>query len=114
MKSKFKLLNSNYVNNENNANNNSNISLLLKSKANSSIYTTSKDDVDSNKYKYDDFNNVYKEKTMSNFNQSRNNNLFTLLNRHKIKNNNINQSNTIININSYLSKNYSTNNLKKK
>ena len=113
MKSKFKLLNSNNVNNENNANNNSNISLLLKSKANSSIYTTSKDDVDSNKYKYDDFNNVYKEKTMSNFNQSRNNNLFTLLNRHKIKNNNINQSNTIININSYLSKNYSTNNLKK-
>ena len=113
LKSKFKLLNSNNVNNENNANNNSNISLLLKSKANSSIYTTSKDDVDSNKYKYDDFNNVYKEKTMSNFNQSRNNNLFTLLNRHKIKNNNINQSNTIININSYLSKNYSTNNLKK-
>ena len=50
---------------------------------------------------------------MSNFNQSRNNNLFKLLNRRNLKNNSISQSNTIININSYLSKNYSTNNLKK-
>ena len=124
MQTNLKLLNSNTIYNENNANNNSNISLLLKSKANSSIYTSSKDDIDSNKYKYDEFYNAYKEnqlkdnlmnknRTMANFNQSRNNNLFMILNKRKIKRNNISQSNTIININSYLSKNYSTNNLKK-
>ena len=124
MQTKLKVLNSNTIYNENNANNNSNISLLLKSKANSSIYTSSKDDIDSNKYKYDEFYNVYKEnqlkdnlmnknRTISNYNQSRNNNLFTILNRQKIKKTNINQTNTIININSYLPKNYSTNNLKK-
>ena len=54
-----------------------------------------------------------KNRTMANFNQSRNNNLFMTLNKRKIKRNNISQSNTIININSYLSKNYSTNHLKK-
>ena len=50
---------------------------------------------------------------MSNFNQSRNNHLLKILNRRKIKKTNISQANTIININSYHSKNNSTNNLKK-
>lgn len=127
LQTKMKLLSSNIRHNqknENNTNNNSNLSLLFKSKANSSIYTSSKDDIDTNKYKYDDFYNIYKEnqlkdnllnknRTMANLNKSRNNNLFTIVNRRNIKKNNINQSNTIININSYLSKNYSTNNLRK-
>jgi len=106
-----------------NTNNNSNMSLIFKSKANSSIYTTSKDDLD-NKQKLDEFYTIFKEnqindniinknRTMSNVYQSRNNNFFTMINRNKNKKNNLSQHNTIININSYQSKNYSTNNLRK-
>ena len=124
LQTNLKLLNSNTIYNENNANNNLNISILLKSKANSSIYTLGKDDLDNNKFKYDEFYSVFKEsqlndnlrnknRTMSNFNQSRNNHLLKILNRRKIKKTNISQANTIININSYHSKNNSTNNLKK-
>ena len=100
------------------------MSMAFKSKANSSIYTTSKDDLD-NKYKFDEFYTIFKEnqindkiinknRTMSNANQSRNNNYFTMINRNKNKKKNMSQQNSIININSYQTKNYSTNNLRKK
>ena len=99
------------------------MSLAFKSKANSSIYTTSKDDLD-NKNKLDEFYTIFKEnqindniinknRTISNVYQSRNNNFFAMINRPKNKKNNLSQQNTIININSYQSKNYSTNNLRK-
>ena len=114
--------NINNINNIN-TNNNSNMSLAFKSKANSSIYTTSKDDLD-NKNKLDEFYTIFKEnqindniinknRTISNVYQSRNNNFFAMINRPKNKKNNLSQQNTIININSYQSKNYSTNNLRK-
>ena len=125
LKTKIKALNSNYLYNKHNdnTNNNSNISMVLKSKANSSIYTSSKDDIDNNnKFKFDEFYTIFKDnqnnndnikKTMSNIKQSRNNNFFSIINRHINKKNGISQQNTIININSYQQKNYSTNNLRK-
>ena len=101
--------------------------MAFKSKANSSLYTSSRDDLDyNNKYKFDEFytiyrenmkndnNENYKDKTMSNSKPSRNShNFFTLVNRQMNKKNNLSQQNTIISINSYLQKNYSTNNLRK-
>ena len=125
LKTKIKALNSNYLYNKHNdnTNNNSNLSMVLKSKANSSIYTSSKDDIDNNnKFKFDEFYTIFKDnqnnndnikKTMSNIKQSRNNNFFSIINRHINKKNGISQQNTIININSYQQKNYSTNNLRK-
>ena len=102
------------------------MSLAFKSKANSSIYTSSRDDIDNNnntKYKFDEFYTLYKEtlkndnkkRTANNMKQSRNynHNYFTVINRQSNKKNNLSQQNTIININSYLQKNYSTNNLRK-
>ena len=94
--------------------------LGVKSKANSTIYTISKDDFEnSNKYKseelyslYKDNNNndnllSYKNRTMSNINPSRNTNYFTIVNRCSNKNrNNISMQCT-------MAKNFSTNSLRK-
>jgi hypothetical protein len=133
LKTKIKVLNANNVagnqKNDNNTNNNSNMSMAFKSKANSSLYTSSKDDnIDyNNKYKFDEFYTLFKEnhnqnyenalnknRTMSNIKPSRNNNnYFQIVNRQMNKKNNMSQQNTIININSYLQKNYSTHNLRK-
>ena len=129
LKTKIKVLNANNIynnqRNDNYTNNNSIISVAFKSKANSSLYTSSKDDID-NKYKFDEFYTVYKEnqnnenasnknRNKSNIRPSRNNNnnYFTIVNKQMDKKHNMSQQNTIININSYLQKNYSTNNLKK-
>ena len=87
--------------------------MAFKSKANSSLYTSSRDDLDyNNKYKFDEFytiyrenmkndnNENYKDKTMSNSKPSRNShNFFTLVNRQMNKKNNLSQQNTIISIN---------------
>ena len=98
---------------------------MIKTKGNSTIYNISKDDLEGNKYKFDELYTLYKEpnnennifmnknRTMSNIKSSRNNNYFTIVNRQSNKNNNLSQQNTIININSYLQKNFSSNSLRK-
>ena len=137
LKSDLKALNTNStINNKLNSNtimnNNSNLSMLIKSKMNpnSTFYTMNKDEIDHNtKQKYEDIFNVYnqnlnndniyfnKNRTMSNIKPSRNKNYFTVINKPSNKNSNINnnisQLNTIININSYLHKNFSSNSLRK-
>ena len=68
LKTKIKALNSNYLYNKHNdiTNNNSNLSMVLKSKANSSIYTSSKDDIDNNnKFKFDEFYTIFKDNIKS-------------------------------------------------
>ena len=124
LQAKIKALYTNHRNDSNNNNNNSNLSVLLRSKASSTFCTINKDEIDhNNKLKVDDIYNIYninqnndnnynKNRTMSNIKPSRNsNNYFTLVNKPLNKNNNINnnisQQNTIININSYLQKNFS-------
>ena len=135
LQTKIKVLNTNSTINRNDNcsnNNTSNLSMLIRSKANSTFCTVNKDEIDHNtKYKYDDIYSIYnqnpnndnnfvnKNRTMSNIKPSRNNNYFTLVNKPSNKNsncnlnNNISQQNTIININSYLQKNFSSNNLRK-
>ena len=134
LQTKIKILNSNptiNLRNENNTNNNnSNLSILLKSKGNSTFCTINKDEIGQNtRLKYEDIYNIYnpnqindnnylnKNRTMSNIKPSRNNNYFTFVNKpsnkHNNINNNISQQNTIININSYLHKNFSSNSLRK-
>ena len=135
LQTKIKVLNANSnINNrnDNSSNNNSNLSMLIRSKVNSTFSTIyNKEDLEhTNKLKYDDIYNIYnqnqfvdnnyinKNRTMSNIKPSRNNtNYFTLINKPLNKNNNINnnisQQNTIININSYLQKNFSSNSLRK-
>ena len=136
LRSELKALNANStINNRLNSNttmNNSNLSMLIKSKMNpnSTFYTMNKDEIDQNtKQKYEDIFNVYnqnlnndniylnKNRTMSNIKPSRNKNYFTVINKPSNKNNNINnnisQLNTIININSYLHKNFSSNSIRK-
>ena len=122
MQTKIKVLNTNNLyshKNDNSSINNSNISMMIKTKANSTVYNISKDD------KFDELYTLYKEpnnenniyinknRTMSNIKSSRNNNYFTIVNRQSNKNNNLSQQNTIININSYLQKNFSSNSLRK-
>ena len=103
--------------------------MLIRTKANSTFCTINKDDFEHNtKQKYEDIFNIYnpnannelnKNRTMSNIKPSRNNNnYFTLVNnkpsnKNNNINNNISQQNTIININSYLQKNFSSNSLRK-
>ena len=131
LQTKIKVLNTNStINNRNESNNSSNLSMLIKSKINSTFCTINnkEDSEHNNKLKYDDIYNIYcqnqvidnnylnKNRTMSNIKPSRNNtNYFTLLNnKPSNKPNNINsQQNTIININSYLQKNFSSNSLRK-
>ena len=132
LQTKIKVLNTNAtINhrnecNNNNSNSNSNLSMLVKSKVNSTFCTINKDESEHMKQKYDDIYNIYnqnneniyfnKNRTMSNIKPSRNNNYFTLMNKPSNKNNinnNISQQNTIININSYLQKNFSSNSLRK-
>ena len=131
LQTKIKVLNTNStINNRNESNNSSNLSMLIKSKVNSTFCTINnkEDSEHNNKLKYDDIYNIYcqnqvidnnylnKNRTMSNIKPSRNNtNYFTLLNnKPSNKPNNINsQQNTIININSYLQKNFSSNSLRK-
>ena len=107
-----------------NNNSNSNLSMLIRSKVNSTFCTINKDDAEHNtKQKYEDAYNIYnpqnnefnKNRTMSNIKPSRNNtNYFTLLNnKPSNKNMNISQQNTLMNINSYLQKNFSSNSLRK-
>ena len=73
LKTKIKVLNANNAlnnqKNDINTNNNSNISIAFKSKANSSLYTSSKDDnIDyNNKYKFDEFYTIYKENQNQNY-----------------------------------------------
>ena len=115
LQTKIKVLNNTLTHKNDNFNNST-----LKSKANSTIYTISKDDFEnSNKYKseelyslYKDNNNndnflSYKNRTMSNINPSRNTNYFTIVNRCSNKNrNNISMQCT-------MAKNFSTNSLRK-
>ena len=133
LQAQLKILNENTTTNHRNenSNNNSNLSMLVKSKGNSSFYTINKDELDHNnnqKKKNNEANNYYyqnqsndnnynnKNRTMSNIKPSRNNNYFTILNKPLNKKNNINsnisQQNTILNINSYLQKNFSSNSLR--
>lgn len=118
MQTKIKSLNnSNHTLNYKNEINNNNSS--IKTKANSSLYTNSKDDYD-NRYKSEELYTLYKDnpknesnifsyktKTMSNVKSSRNNNFFTLL--HKQSNKNKNN----ISIQNNMMKNYGSNSLKK-
>lgn len=129
LQTKIKVLNTNATlnqRNECNNNSNTNLSMLIKSKVNSTFCTINKDESEHIKQKYDDIYNIYnqnneniyfnKNRTMSNIKPSRNNNYFTLINKPSNKNNinnNISQQNTIININSYLQKNFSSNSLRK-
>ena len=129
LQTKIKVLNTNSsINHRNECNNNSNtnLSMLIKSKVNSTFCTINKDESDHTKQKCDDIYNIYnqnnennyfnKNRTMSNIKPSRNNNYFTIMNKPSNKNNinnNISQQNTIININSYLQKNFSSNSLRK-
>ena len=128
MQTKIKVLKTNNLfshKNDISSNNNSNISMMIRTKANSSGYNISQEDLENNKYKFDELytlyreqnndNNIYvnKNRTMSNIKPSRNNNYFTIVNKHSNKNNNLSQQNTIININSYLQKNFSSNSLRK-
>ena len=130
LQTKIRVLNTNStINHRNDSNsiNNSNLSMLIKKKANSTFCTLNKEEIDhNNKLKYDDIYNIYnqnndnyfnKNRTMSNIKPSRNTNYFTIVNKPSNKNNNINnhisQQNTIININSYLQKNFSSNSLRK-
>ena len=94
------------------------------------FHTMNKDEIDyNNKQKYEDIYNIYnqnlnndnvflnKNRTMSNIKPSRNKNYFTVINKPLNKkiciNNNISQQNTILNINSYLHKNFNSNSLRK-
>ena len=128
LQTKIKVLKTNNLfshKNDISSNNNSNISMMIRTKANSSGYNISQEDLENNKYKFDELytlyreqnndNNIYinKNRTMSNIKPSRNNNYFTIVNKHSNKNNNLSQQNTIININSYLQKNFSSNSLRK-
>ena len=97
-----------------------------KSKVNSTLYSISQDDLDNNnnKYKFEDFNNVYKDNpndentienknmTISNFKSSRNN-YSKIFNRKGNKQNNMSQQSSLINIKSYTKKNFSNTNLRK-
>ena len=102
LQTKIKVLNNqnNLLNHKNETNINSN-NITIKTKANSRLYTVSKDDLENNnKYKLDevyclyrdnnqnnDNNNFcYKNRTMSNIKQSRNTNYFTIVNKHSNKN----------------------------
>ena len=120
LQAKIKILNNSNIS-LNNGNNNS----LIRTKANSSLITTSKDDLDyNNKYKleelyllyrdnpYNDSNLYsYKNKTMSNIKSSRNNNFFVMVNKQAAKNkNNMSIPN---NLNNFI-KNFSSNSLRKK
>lgn len=108
-----------------NNNSNSNLSMLIRSKVNSTFCTLNKDDGEhnnNNKQKYEDVYNIYhpnnelnKNRTMSNIKPSRNNNnYFTLINnKPSNKNMNVSQQNTLININSYIQKNFGSNSLRK-
>ena len=130
LQTKIKILNSKNISNirnDNSMNNISGISRMMKSKANSTIYSISQDDLENNtKYKFDEFNNIYKDNineeninenkniTMSTFkSSSRNYNYFTILNKKANKKNNMSQQNSLINIKPYSKKNFSTNNLRK-
>ena len=134
LQAKIKLLNSrdidnknNYNKNDNSINNVSNKSRMMKSKSkiNSTLYTISQDEFENNnKYKFDEFNNIYKDNlneenmnerkniTMLNFRASRNHNYFSILNK-KHKKNNMSQQNSLVNIKPYCKKNFNTNQLKK-
>lgn len=115
LQTKIKVLNNTLTHKNDNFNNST-----LKSKANSTIYTISKDDFEnSNKYKSEELYNLYKDnnnndnllsyknRTMSNINPSRNTNYFTIVNRCSNKNrNNISMQCT-------MAKNFSTNSLRK-
>ena len=120
LQAKIKILNNSNIS-LNNGNNNS----LIRTKANSSLITTSKDDLDyNNKYKLEELyllyrdnpNNdsnlySYKNKTMSNIKSSRNNNFFVMVNKQAAKNkNNMSIPN---NLNNFI-KNFSSNSLRKK
>ena len=120
LQAKIKILNNTNIS-LNNGNNNS----LIRTKANSSLITTSKDDLDyNNKYKLEELyllyrdnpNNdsnlySYKNKTMSNIKSSRNNNFFVMVNKQAAKNkNNMSIPN---NLNNFI-KNFSSNSLRKK
>ena len=80
LNTKIKVLNANNVannqKNDNNTNNNSNMSMAFKSKANSSLYTSSKDDnIDyNNKYKFDEFYTLFKENQNQNYENALNKN----------------------------------------
>ena len=126
LQTKIKILNNNSAINLRNDNNSSNLSMLIKSKVNSTFSTINKDELDhNNKLKYEEIYNIYnqnlnndnnylnKNRTMSNIKPSRNSNYFTLVNKPSIKNNNINQPNTMMNINPYIQKNFSSNSLRK-
>ena len=134
LEAKLKELNSkntkNIISSNKNENNISNISRMMKSKSkiNSTLYSISQDELENNnKYKFDEFNNIYKDNindeiininenkniTMSNFKSSRNYNYFTIFNKKGNKKNNMSQQNSIINIKSYTKKNFGTNNLRK-
>ena len=105
------LIHKNEINNNNSS---------IKTKANSSLYTISKDDLEcNNKYKSEELYTLYKDnpnsdnlfsykiKTMSNIKSSRNNNFFTLINRQSNKfKNNISMQNNMM-------KNFSSNSLRK-
>ena len=121
LQTKIKVLKTNNLfshKNDISSNNNSNISMMIRTKANSSGYNISQEDLENNKYKFDELytlyreqnndNNIYinKNRTMSNIKPSRNNNYFTIVNKHSNKNNNLRKKNTIINIKKKKKKNF--------
>ena len=117
LQAKIRVLNTNSNFNNVKDNNVSNLTMLIKSKMNSTFCTVSKDEQEHEFYfnKNQNGDNLIKNKTMSNIKPSRNNsNYFTNKPIHKININNLNsQQNTIFNINPYIQKNFSSNSLRK-